>query len=183
MKRLGLLFCTLALLSLSLLPLILNAEKIRFARQEPFYGAPVPAPSGNLFIRNDAYGKGFFTASRNGGRQHKGVDFIAAYGAPVYAAKSGRITVSTQEKGYGDWIEVLHPDGLRSRYAHLSGRVRREGDWVDKNMLIGYVGKSGNAGNPKMICHLHFEIRKEEGVLNPSSNLLDRNLVVTNKIS
>ena len=126
-----------------------------------------------MSLRNDEYGKGYFGASRNGDRVHQGVDLVLAVGDPVFAAKSGRVTVVQQEKGYGKWVEIHHPDGLVSRYAHLSAQEVREGQWVPIHQVIGAGGKTGNAQSPKIMPHLHFEIRDSAKALDPTGGLLD----------
>ena len=82
----------------SLFPLF-RFQSERYRREEPFYGSPLPAPRGILFLRNDVYGKGHFGASRNKGRRHHGVDFLAPIGTAVYAPKSGRVLRAGQDKG------------------------------------------------------------------------------------
>lgn len=153
------------LLSFLWIPILFPVEQNRYDAQEPFYHLPLE--SRDLELRNDVYGKGHFGASRNRGRHHEGIDFLAPIGTPIRASKSGRITRATEEKGYGKYLEILHPDGLRTRYAHLSSLKVKEGDWVHRDQLIGASGKSGNASNPRIKPHLHFEIRSKESALNP----------------
>lgn len=157
-----------------LLPLLARLEDGYYSRKEPYFGYPVSAAAdGSVRLRNDDYGDGYFGASRNGGRRHEGIDFLAASGDPIYASKSGRVTHSAFEKGYGQYIELFHPDGLYTRYAHLSQLLLREGDWVKNGQVIGLAGKSGNARNAKILPHLHFEIRDNKQALDPTKGLLD----------
>lgn len=145
----------------------------RQALQEPHYTCPVQTLSGTAWLRSDAYGKGFFGASRSNHRRHKGIDLLQAVGRPVLASKSGRVLFSDFEKGYGLVIYLLHPDGLSTRYAHLSVIEVRKGDWVSRGAQIGRIGKTGNAAGDGIQPHLHFEIRSENGALNPNRDLLD----------
>ena len=163
---------------LSAFPLLTNYYQGYYKITEPFYGAPVATFSNLIHIRNDRYGKGYFGASRNGGRIHEGIDLISRVGQPVFAAKSGRVIFSGDTKGYGLCVDVLHPAGLRTRYAHLSALHVYEGDWVAKEQRIGKIGKTGNAENPHITPHLHFEIRDQETALNPTAHLLDPALLV-----
>lgn len=152
-------------------------EQNHFAKTEPFYLAPIPSIMGHLVLRADAYGKGAYGASRSHGRTHQGVDLTAPVGEKILASKSGRVVSAFEEKGYGRWIEIAHPDGLRTRYAHLSFMAVQKGDWVLAGQMIGNCGKSGNAANPHITPHLHFEIRSGKISLNPSSpGLLDPSL-------
>ena len=160
------------------IPGILNHQALLYAQKEPHYLSPLPFST--LSIRNDSYGKGYFGASRNGGRFHEGVDFLAPIGTPVLAAKSGRVLVSAQGKSYGKYLELLHPDGLTTYYAHLSALGIEKGSWVDQGSIIGKSGNTGNANYPQVKPHLHFEIHDHQKCLNPlKSNILDASLVIS----
>ena len=172
-------FSGLVFISLSV-PL-LNLEQDHFSKTETFYSVPLPPTGGHFFVRKDTYGKGTYGASRNGGRVHQGIDLLAPIGQKVFAAKSGRVVSCLEENGYGRWIEIRHPDGLKTRYAHLSTMTVKRGDWVKVGQTIGTCGKTGNAGNPRIKPHLHFEIRSEKGCLNPASGLLDPSLSLVNQ--
>ena len=146
-----------------------RAESAYYQKIEPLFLNPLSVSSRTLTLRSDRYGKGYFGASRNGGRWHKGIDFLAPIGNPVLAAKSGRVLFSGEEKrGYGKYIQILHPDGLTTCYAHLSVLSVQSGDWVSKNQPIGNSGCSGNAKNVRIRPHLHFEVRDKAGALNPA---------------
>ncbi|HEX6263368.1 MAG TPA: peptidoglycan DD-metalloendopeptidase family protein [Actinomycetota bacterium] len=114
---------------------------------------PVP---GSTFV--DSWG-----APRSGGRSHQGVDMMAPYGTPVYAATAGSMTQSSSSLG-GNQAYVQAPNGDVTFYAHLQGY---EGGprGVSAGELIGYVGDTGNAtGTP----HLHFEYHPGGGAaVNP----------------
>ncbi len=108
------------------IPVVAYLELRHYKEKEPFFSPPVEPISSSLRIRSDSYGKGYFGASRNGGRVHKGIDLLSPVGKPVLAAKSGRVLFSGEDTGYGNYIELGHPDGLTSRYAHLlSLRLKR----------------------------------------------------------
>lgn len=101
------------------------------------------------------------------GRMHNGIDFAAAAGTPIYAWKSGKITYCGWSGGYGNFVEISHSDGTKSRYAHLSGYNCSLGETVSIGDTIGYVGTTGNStGN-----HLHFEIKINGEFVNPLNYL------------
>jgi murein DD-endopeptidase MepM/ murein hydrolase activator NlpD len=166
----------LGLVCLLTLPWIHDKEVKAWALREPYYGPPVAPTGTTLFLRSDAYGKGYFAASRSGGRIHTGIDLKAPVGASIFAAKSGRVTAASFDKGYGYFVEIRHHDGLYTRYAHLSAVQVIEGQWVKIGQPIGKCGKSGNADHPSIVPHLHFEIRYLNHALNPSDRLLDPRL-------
>ena len=114
---------------------------------------PVP---GSSFV--DSWG-----APRSGGRSHQGVDMMAPYGTPIYAATAGSMTQSSSDLG-GNQAYVYAPNGDMTFYAHLQG-YEGGGRSVSAGELIGYVGDTGNAtGTP----HLHFEYHPGGGAaVNP----------------
>ena len=158
------------------LPALVSYEQYSFNLKEAHYSSPVISSSGILTLRSDSYGKGFFGASRNGRRTHAGVDITLPVGNPVLAAKSGRVFFAGDDKGYGHYIELHHPDGLSTRYAHLSEIKVNEGQWISQGDTIGLSGKTGNAINPHITPHLHFEIRYRSSPLDPQSGLMDPKL-------
>lgn len=147
-----------------------------YSLKERYFLAPVAAPDHQLRIRSDSSGKGYFGASRNKGRTHEGIDLVAPVGEPIVASKTGRVSAAGPEKGYGLYIEIRHPDGLLTRYAHLSEVLTCTGEWVNRGQLIGKSGKSGNASDASVKPHLHFEIKKGRTALDPTSGLMDPTL-------
>jgi murein DD-endopeptidase MepM/ murein hydrolase activator NlpD len=99
-------------------------------------------------------------------RAHEGVDFSAAYGTPVRATADGIVTrVGREDDGYGNLIELRHPNGIRTRYGHLSGFARglHAGERVSQGETIGYVGSTGLSTGP----HLHYEFLVNGRATNP----------------
>ncbi len=89
-------------------------------------------------------------------RAHKGTDYAAASGTPVRSIGDGVVVFAGRRSGYGNVVEVKHPNGYVSRYAHLRGYARgaRRGARVGIGQTIGFVGMTGLATAP----HLHFEV-------------------------
>ncbi len=90
-------------------------------------------------------------------RAHRGVDFAADAGTPVRSTGNGVVARRENESTYGNLIEITHPNGWTTRYAHLS-RFQRgvgRGSRVSQGDVIGYVGMTGLATGP----HLHYEMR------------------------
>jgi murein DD-endopeptidase MepM/ murein hydrolase activator NlpD len=90
-------------------------------------------------------------------RAHRGVDYAAPTGTPIYAAGDARVQFRGRQNGYGNTIILDHGQGHTTLYAHLSrfnGGVRAGGR-VRQGDVIGYVGMTGLASGP----HLHYEFR------------------------
>lgn len=99
-----------------------------------------------------------------GDRWHSGVDFPAAHGTPVYAARSGQVVwAGWREGGWGFLVTVAHGQGERTMYAHLSRIDVRLGVWIGEGVRVGLVGASGHATGP----HLHFEVRVRGAAVDP----------------
>lgn len=87
---------------------------------------------------------------------HRGIDLAAPVGTRVYACKNGTVTAAVKnDKVFGNYIVIKHPQGLSSIYAHLSKIQVESGQKVSTGEQIGLVGQTGQVTGP----HLHFEIR------------------------
>ncbi len=93
-----------------------------------------------------------------GGREfHTGLDIAGTgYGSPIYASNNGTVIVSEYHYSYGHYIVVNHNNGYYTLYAHMSKRMKKVGDIVQRGATIGLVGQTGSATGP----HLHFEVWK-----------------------
>ena len=94
---------------------------------------------------------------------HKGTDFRADRGTPVYSAGAGVVAFTGRQSGYGKVIYVDHGGGVVTRYAHLSSIEVKAGTAVPAARLIGKVGATGRATGP----HLHFEVRLAGRAVDP----------------
>ena len=132
---------------------------------------------------------GEFGTPRDGGRTHQGIDIALNYkafperrgvGTPILAAWGGRVSaVRTSDRinGYGVYVDIVHPNGLKTRYAHLDNALVSVGDMVSPGQVIGEGGNTGNVmsggkpvtgsyDDPNSMrykgygAHLHFEIHE-----------------------
>ena len=96
---------------------------------------------------------------------HQGIDLAAPVNTPVYAARSGVVTVATFGSAAGNYVSINHMDGFASIYMHLNSYVVSSGQSVSAGQLIGYVGKTGVATG----YHLHFGISYSGVYVNPAA--------------
>jgi murein DD-endopeptidase MepM/ murein hydrolase activator NlpD len=103
-----------------------------------------------------------------GNRFHAGLDLLAPQGTPVQAAASGRVAFAgVTQGGWGKLVVVVHSDGVRTLYAHLSAIDVRRGQPVNAGDRVGLVGATGDASGP----HLHFEVRLRGAAVDPLTAL------------
>ncbi len=98
-------------------------------------------------------------------RMHAGVDFGAAWGAPIYAATEGRVSFAGWHGGHGNYVRLDHGGGLGTGYGHMSRIAVAPGMSVRRGQVIGYVGSTGLSTGP----HLHYEMYRNGQTVNPLS--------------
>ncbi|MGB3292652.1 MAG: peptidoglycan DD-metalloendopeptidase family protein [Phormidesmis sp.] len=103
------------------------------------------------------------------GRMHRGVDVAGPVGTPVVAAASGVVEqAGWNSGGYGNLVEIRHPDGSLTRYAHNNRLSVRAGQVVRQGQQISEMGSTGYSTGP----HLHFEVHPQGGgAVNPMAYL------------
>ncbi len=98
-------------------------------------------------------------------RPHRGVDYAAKRGTPIYAAGDGKVIFKGKKGGYGKVMILKHGTKYTTLYAHLKtyNRKLKTGSRVKQGQTIAYVGSSGLATGP----HLHYEFRVNGTHRNP----------------
>ena len=98
---------------------------------------------------------------------HKGMDFAAPTGTPIYAAASETVTSASYSGNAGNMIVINHGNGLQTYYMHCNSMYVRAGQTVSKGQNIGAVGSTGNSSGP----HLHFQVMQNGTPVNPRNYL------------
>jgi len=115
--------------------------------------------------------KGVLTSGygRRWGRMHKGIDIAAPVGTPVVAAAPGVVVSAGWNRGgYGNLVEIQHPDGSLTIYAHNNRILVRRGQEVAQGQQISEMGSTGRSTGP----HCHFEVHPPgRGAVNPIAYL------------
>ncbi|WP_396211797.1 M23 family metallopeptidase [Flavobacterium sp.] len=160
-KRVDVLTKELAIQSKSLDEIL----KLAKAKDKLLSAIPAIQPVKNEDLKHIASGFGYrsdpFTKAR---KMHKGMDFTARKGTPIYATGDGLVLKADNSlSGYGNHIEIRHGFGYLTLYAHLSKYKVRLGQRVKRGDVIGYVGSTGRSQAP----HLHYEVHKDGKVVNP----------------
>jgi murein DD-endopeptidase MepM/ murein hydrolase activator NlpD len=102
-------------------------------------------------------------------RPHKGIDLAAPRGSAVMAAHDAVVIYTGSGfKGYGKMIMLESTDNRdggnwATLYGHLDKILVYEGKKVKQGEVIGALGNTGRSSGP----HLHFEIRRLNGPIDP----------------
>jgi murein DD-endopeptidase MepM/ murein hydrolase activator NlpD len=99
-------------------------------------------------------------------KMHKGIDFGAPTGTPIYAAGSGTVVEIGKKGSFGNYIRIRHNGEYQTAYGHMSRFAKGlvKGEKVKQGQVIGYVGATGRATGP----HLHYEIMVAGAQVNPA---------------
>ena len=100
-------------------------------------------------------------------RPHRGIDYAAARGTPVFSAGDGRVVTSGYNKASGNYVVVQHGPRYQTKYLHLNRRSVKKGQKVSQGQVVGTVGSTGYATGP----HLHYEFLLDGVHRNPRTIL------------
>jgi len=124
----------------------------------PYMKKEVASSKGLINIR------GYFMAPAVGYNQgtlhgNNGVDIANACGTSIVAAAEGLVSEAKSgwNGGYGNYIKIEHPNGVFTKYTHLTSLAVGYGDYVAKGQSIALMGNTGKTHGPTG-CHLHFEV-------------------------
>lgn len=122
---------------------------------------PFRYPLENPITVTDVYGYSRQTVGTT--LSHKGTDYRAAVGTPVYAMNSGLVAYTGYLRNYGHTAIIDHGLGLQTIYMHLSSVEVRKGDMVKRGDLVAYSGETGYVLGP----HLHISIKINHVSIDP----------------
>ncbi|MGY3805381.1 M23 family metallopeptidase [Pigmentibacter ruber] len=100
-------------------------------------------------------------------RMHSGIDISAPVGTPIQASADGVVLFAGSKRGYGESVIIGHDNEHETLYAHMVKYVVRNGQFVRREQVIGYVGKSGYVTG----ANLHYETRVGGVAYNPITYL------------
>lgn len=98
---------------------------------------------------------------------HKGIDFAAATGTPIYAAAAGTVISAGYAGNAGNLLVVSHGNGLLTYYMHCNAIYVSAGQKVSRGQNVAAVGTTGNSTGP----HLHFQVMLNGTPVNPANYL------------
>lgn len=126
-----------------------------------FANMPVTKPVKNYYI-SSGYGRRI-DPMRKSRAMHYGVDMAGWWNTPITASGGGVVTFAGRNGAYGNFVEVSHGNGFRSRYGHLKRIKVKKGQRVERGQVVGLMGSTGRSTGP----HLHYEVWFADKPLNP----------------
>lgn len=110
--------------------------------------------------------------------EHSGIDLPAATGSAVRSAAPGYVAWTRTGRQYGNYMMVIHANGLATLYAHLSAFVAKPDQFVNRGEVIARSGGARGAPGAGLSTgpHLHFEVRLRGIPVNPLSYVLSPSL-------
>lgn len=105
---------------------------------------------------------------------HMGLDMATSKGAPVHVALDGTIESMGKERGYGNYMRVVHENGVETAYAHMSGFPKglKVGQPLQTGDVIGFVGSTGRSTGP----HVHYEVLVDGVPVDPENRTVLKKL-------
>lgn len=135
------------------------------SKRDLLAATPSIRPTGGWVSSGFGYRKDPFTGRS---RLHKGMDFAANRGTPIYAPAAGVVSFAGREGGYGKIVSIDHGYGIVTRYAHNSRLHVKTGQRVKRWDKISEVGSTGRSSGP----HLHYEVRVNGVPVDPEKYIL-----------
>ncbi|PZD78476.1 peptidoglycan DD-metalloendopeptidase family protein [Mesonia sp. K7] len=93
-------------------------------------------------------------------KAHKGTDYAAPHGTPIWSTANGVVIKSSYTRGNGNYVKVKHNDKYTTQYLHMSKRAVKVGQRVNQGDIIGYVGSTGLATGPH-VCYRFWVYGKQ----------------------
>jgi murein DD-endopeptidase MepM/ murein hydrolase activator NlpD len=94
---------------------------------------------------------------------HKGVDLAGWHKTKIFAPADGTVVRAGRNGGYGNFIEIEHANGVKTRFGHLHTINVKKGQQVQKQDVIALMGSTGRSTS----THLHYEVLHNDKHINP----------------
>ncbi|MGI9076420.1 MAG: M23 family metallopeptidase [Gemmatimonadaceae bacterium] len=145
-----------------------SAPSIKFGRRPSVVAGEPPRPAAGVILPVDGRISSVYSLRRRHPilrihRPHRGIDIVAPSGTSISAPAGGRVSMVERNFSFGLVVEIDHPNGIRTRYAHLRSALVSVGDHITRGMTIATVGSTGLSNGP----HLHYEVSLNGKTVNP----------------
>ena len=142
-----------------------SIEKLITNQEEKLASIPAIQPVSNKDLNRVASGYGMRIDPVYGTpKMHKGLDFTAPQGTPIYATGNGRVAdASFDQGGYGNHVIINNGYGYQTLFGHMSKIKVKKGQVVKRGEVIGWVGNTGKSTGP----HCHYEVHVNGREVNP----------------
>jgi len=131
-----------------------------------FRNVPSVAPVSGTYT--SPFGRRVHPVTGELGKMHYGIDIANSRWTPVYATADGFVETAVYNGSYGNYIVIRHGNGLVTKFAHLQAFAIKQGQFVKRYGLIGYIGNTGLSTG----AHLHYEVWHDDRAVNPLQYIL-----------
>ena len=133
-----------------------DIEKLIENQTEKLASIPAIQPVSNRDLNRIASGYGYRIDPVYGTpKLHKGLDFAAPQGTPIYATGDGRVKMAGfDESGFGNHVIINNGYGYETLFGHMVRVKVHPGQSVKRGEIIGWVGNTGKSTGP----HCHYEV-------------------------
>ncbi|MDR1759248.1 MAG: M23 family metallopeptidase [Fibrobacter sp.] len=141
-------------------------------QQANWRNIPSIAPTTGRYA--SAFGRRTHPITGEVGKMHYGVDISNEQWTPIFAAADGVVDISKWSNSFGNYVVLDHGNGFVTKYGHSVLSVVREGQWVKRYQVIGYMGNTGRS----VSSHLHYEVWLNREAVNPLRYMLPNDYAV-----
>jgi len=133
---------------------------------------PSISPAGGRF----SSGFGLRTHPVTGEREkmHSGIDISNNRWTPIYATADGVVSLVKYQDFFGNYVVLNHGNGFQTKYGHMEKPIVKEGQYVKRYSVIGYMGRTGRTTG----IHVHYEVWRGESAVNPVGYVLSPDYTV-----
>jgi len=98
---------------------------------------------------------------------HKGIDITGPIGTKIYAVMPGKVFYQGNDQKMGNIIIITHNNGYITKYMHNKNNFVNVGDSISLDKAIAEMGKTGSVLSKTEGIHVHFELWKDGGPIDP----------------
>ena len=127
---------------------------------------PSISPAGGRF--SSGFGLRTHPVTGEKEKMHMGIDISNNRWTPIYATADGVVSLVKFQEFFGNYVVLQHGNGYETKYGHMEKPIVKEGQFVHRYSVIGYMGRTGRTTG----IHVHYEVWHGESAINPINFVL-----------
>ena len=141
-------------------------------KQEATRFIPTIAPAKGRYA--SSFGRRVHPVTGVVGKMHYGIDISNSTWTPIYATADGYVDVARVSSSFGKFVSINHGNGFLTKYGHMVHYLVKEGQFVSRYQIIGYMGNTGRSTG----SHLHYEVWQNGNAVNPLAYILPNDYAI-----